>query len=70
MAERLQAWGIPTQQGFDPAHLDPDTDLVIVGNVCRRDNPEAQAALQMGLKVMSFRRRWRSSSSPTRPRWW
>ncbi len=54
MAERLQAWGIPTQQGFDPAHVDPDTDLVIVGNVCRRDNSEAQAALQMGLKVMSF----------------
>lgn len=54
MAERLQAWGIPTQQGFDPAHIDPDTDLVIVGNVCRKDNPEAQAALQRGLKVMSF----------------
>jgi UDP-N-acetylmuramate: L-alanyl-gamma-D-glutamyl-meso-diaminopimelate ligase len=54
MSERLQAWGIPSRQGFDPAHLDPDTDLVIVGNVCRRDNPEAQAALQRGLKVMSF----------------
>jgi UDP-N-acetylmuramate: L-alanyl-gamma-D-glutamyl-meso-diaminopimelate ligase len=54
MSERLQAWGIPTRQGFDPSHIDPATDLVIVGNVCRRDNPEAQAALQMGLKVMSF----------------
>jgi UDP-N-acetylmuramate: L-alanyl-gamma-D-glutamyl-meso-diaminopimelate ligase len=54
MAERLQAWGIPTLQGFDPAHIDPDADLVIVGNVCRRDNPEAQAALQRGMKVMSF----------------
>ncbi len=54
MSERLQAWGIPTRQGFDPAHIDPDTELVIVGNVCRRDNPEAQAALQKGLKVMSF----------------
>jgi len=54
MAERLQAWGIPTLRGFDPAHLDPDIDLVIVGNVCRRDNPEAQAALQRGLPVMSF----------------
>ena len=54
MAERLQAWGIPTLQGFDPAHLDADTDLVIVGNVCRKDNPEAQAALERGLKVMSF----------------
>jgi UDP-N-acetylmuramate: L-alanyl-gamma-D-glutamyl-meso-diaminopimelate ligase len=54
MAERLQAWGIPTRQGFDPDHIAADTDLVIVGNVCRRDNPEAQAALQRGLKVMSF----------------
>jgi UDP-N-acetylmuramate: L-alanyl-gamma-D-glutamyl-meso-diaminopimelate ligase len=54
MAERLQAWGIPTRQGFDPAHIDPDTDLVIVGNVCRKDNPEAQAALQRGFRVMSF----------------
>ncbi|MEI8188680.1 MAG: UDP-N-acetylmuramate:L-alanyl-gamma-D-glutamyl-meso-diaminopimelate ligase [candidate division NC10 bacterium] len=54
MAERLRAWGIPTRQGFDPAHLDPDIDLVIVGNVCRKDNPEAQAALQRGLQVMSF----------------
>ncbi|HEX7550855.1 MAG TPA: Mur ligase family protein, partial [Candidatus Methylomirabilis sp.] len=54
MAERLQAWGIPTLRGFDPAHLDPDIDLVIVGNVCRKNNPEAQAALQRGLPVMSF----------------
>lgn len=54
MSERLEAWGIPTRQGFDPAHLEPDTDLVIVGNVCRKDNPEAQAALGRGLAVMSF----------------
>ncbi|HEY4948250.1 MAG TPA: UDP-N-acetylmuramate:L-alanyl-gamma-D-glutamyl-meso-diaminopimelate ligase [Acidimicrobiales bacterium] len=54
MAERLQTWGIATLRGFDPAHLDPDIDLVIVGNVCRKDNPEAQAALQRGLPVMSF----------------
>jgi len=54
MAERLQAWGIPTRQGFDPAHIDSDTDLVIVGNVCRKDNLEAQAALQRGFRVMSF----------------
>jgi UDP-N-acetylmuramate: L-alanyl-gamma-D-glutamyl-meso-diaminopimelate ligase len=54
MGERLKAWGISTLQGFDPAHLDADIDLVIVGNVCRRDNPEAQAALERGFKVMSF----------------
>ncbi|HTX52299.1 MAG TPA: UDP-N-acetylmuramate:L-alanyl-gamma-D-glutamyl-meso-diaminopimelate ligase [Candidatus Baltobacteraceae bacterium] len=54
MSERLQAWGIPMMQGFDPAHIAPGTDLVIVGNVCRKDNPEAQAALQRGFRVMSF----------------
>jgi len=54
MSERLRAWGIPAREGFDPAHIAADTDLVIVGNVCRRDNPEAQAALACGMRVMSF----------------
>jgi UDP-N-acetylmuramate: L-alanyl-gamma-D-glutamyl-meso-diaminopimelate ligase len=54
MSERLLAWGIPSMQGFDPGHLDPDTDLVVVGNACRRDNPEALAAREKGLRVMSF----------------
>ncbi|HTU00528.1 MAG TPA: UDP-N-acetylmuramate:L-alanyl-gamma-D-glutamyl-meso-diaminopimelate ligase [Candidatus Sulfotelmatobacter sp.] len=54
MAERLEAWGIPMLHSFDVAHLDPEPDLVIVGNVCRKDNPEAQAALDRGLRVMSF----------------
>ena len=54
MAERLAAWGIPMLQGFDAAHLAPTPDLVIVGNVCRKDNPEAQAALTRGFRVMSF----------------
>ncbi|HOX43723.1 MAG TPA: UDP-N-acetylmuramate--L-alanine ligase [Myxococcota bacterium] len=54
MGERLQAWGIPTQQGFDAARITPDLDLVVVGNACRQDNPEARAALERGLKVMSF----------------
>ncbi|MFA5028197.1 MAG: UDP-N-acetylmuramate:L-alanyl-gamma-D-glutamyl-meso-diaminopimelate ligase [Candidatus Methylomirabilota bacterium] len=54
MDERLRAWGIPTRHGFDPAHIAADTDLVIVGNVCRKDNPEAGAALARGLRVMSF----------------
>jgi UDP-N-acetylmuramate: L-alanyl-gamma-D-glutamyl-meso-diaminopimelate ligase len=54
MSERLQAWGIETMQGFDPGHLDQDTELVVVGNACRKDNPEAQAAKERGLRVMSF----------------
>jgi len=54
MSERLEAWGIPTMQGFNPAHIAPDTDLVVVGNACRRDNPEARAAIDAGLPVKSF----------------
>ena len=54
MSESLKAWGIETLQGFDPGHLAPETDLVVVGNACRRDNPEARAAEDRGLRVMSF----------------
>jgi UDP-N-acetylmuramate: L-alanyl-gamma-D-glutamyl-meso-diaminopimelate ligase len=54
MSERLEAWGIETLPGFDPAHIAPDTDLVVVGNACRRDNPEARAALDAKRTVKSF----------------
>jgi UDP-N-acetylmuramate: L-alanyl-gamma-D-glutamyl-meso-diaminopimelate ligase len=51
MGPALQGWGIRCLQGFDPGHLEPAPDLVIVGNVCRRDNVEALAAVQRGLPV-------------------
>src|SRR5262249_3847616 len=35
--------------GFDPKHLDPRPDLVVIGNVCRKDNPLARAAIDGGL---------------------
>ncbi|RLB59676.1 MAG: hypothetical protein DRI34_00990 [Deltaproteobacteria bacterium] len=54
MSEHLRQWGIATRPGFDPAHLDDRPDLVVVGNVCRRDNPEARRALEMELEVKSF----------------
>jgi UDP-N-acetylmuramate: L-alanyl-gamma-D-glutamyl-meso-diaminopimelate ligase len=47
----LDAWGVHTVRGFDPAHLEPRPDLVVVGNVCRPNNPEARAALDGGLEV-------------------
>src|SRR5262245_53568770 len=46
MGPALERWGIRLMQGFDPAHLDPRPDLVVVGNVCRPNNPEARAALE------------------------
>ncbi len=45
----LERWGVRCLRGFDPAHLEPAPDLVVIGNVCRRDNPVARAAIDRGL---------------------
>jgi UDP-N-acetylmuramate: L-alanyl-gamma-D-glutamyl-meso-diaminopimelate ligase len=54
MGDALRSWGIETLTGYDAAHLVPAPDLVVVGNVCRRDNPEARAAIELGLPYKSF----------------
>jgi UDP-N-acetylmuramate: L-alanyl-gamma-D-glutamyl-meso-diaminopimelate ligase len=45
----LTEWGVKTLVGFEPAHLTPRPDLVVIGNVCRPHNPEARAAIDGGL---------------------
>jgi UDP-N-acetylmuramate: L-alanyl-gamma-D-glutamyl-meso-diaminopimelate ligase len=50
----LATWGVETMQGFDARHLEPRPDLVIVGNVCRKDNPEARAAIERGIPYDSM----------------
>ncbi|GMV39298.1 MAG: UDP-N-acetylmuramate:L-alanyl-gamma-D-glutamyl-meso-diaminopimelate ligase [Myxococcales bacterium] len=54
MSERLAAWGIPIMEGFAPENLDWGPDLVIVGNVIRRVNPEATAMRERAIPHMSF----------------
>jgi UDP-N-acetylmuramate: L-alanyl-gamma-D-glutamyl-meso-diaminopimelate ligase len=54
MGDALRRWGIETHQGFDPRHLEPRPDLVVVGNVCRSTNPEARAAIDGGLTYTSL----------------
>lgn len=49
MGPALEQWGVRCLRGFDPAHLTPAPDLVVIGNVCRSDNPEARAAIDGGL---------------------
>lgn len=51
MGPALASWGVRCLSGFDAAHLEPAPELVVVGNVCRRDNPEAVAAVARGLDV-------------------
>jgi UDP-N-acetylmuramate: L-alanyl-gamma-D-glutamyl-meso-diaminopimelate ligase len=54
MSDKLREWGIPVLEGFDPAHLTPRPDLVIIGNVIRANNPEAVFAREAGLRIMSM----------------
>ncbi len=54
MSTWLESRGITIQRGYLPEHLDWAPDLVVVGNVCRRDNPEAVEALARGITCLSF----------------
>jgi UDP-N-acetylmuramate: L-alanyl-gamma-D-glutamyl-meso-diaminopimelate ligase len=55
MSEKLPEWGIQVMPGFSPANLDASKpDLVIVGNVVRKVNPEAAAMRERGLVHASF----------------
>jgi UDP-N-acetylmuramate: L-alanyl-gamma-D-glutamyl-meso-diaminopimelate ligase len=55
MSTALERWKIPVQKGFHAEHVlrDPP-DLVVIGNAVRPDNPEARAAIDEGLPVLSF----------------
>ncbi|MEE8312022.1 MAG: Mur ligase family protein [Candidatus Binatia bacterium] len=54
MSTVLAEAGIEIQEGFDPAHLDPAPDLVIIGNAVPGTNPEAVECERLGLDPMSF----------------
>lgn len=54
MSTQLAALGIEVRQGFSPAHLADNPDLIIVGNAVSRSNPEVQAMLELGLPFLSF----------------
>jgi len=54
MSTRLAEMGIPILEGFDPAHLDPPPDLVIVGNACIPTHVEATYAREQRLVQQSF----------------
>jgi UDP-N-acetylmuramate: L-alanyl-gamma-D-glutamyl-meso-diaminopimelate ligase len=54
MSDKLAAWGIEVRRGYRPENLDPAPDLVVIGNVIRRSNPEAIAVVERGLAYTSF----------------
>jgi UDP-N-acetylmuramate: L-alanyl-gamma-D-glutamyl-meso-diaminopimelate ligase len=55
MSDMLRTWGIPALTPYRPENLDAaKPDLVIIGNVIRRVNPEATAVRERGIPQMSF----------------
>ena len=55
MSDMLREWGIEVFTPYAPENLDrAKPDLVIIGNVIRRVNPEATAVRERGLRQMSF----------------
>ena len=55
MSDMLRAWAIPVLTPYDPANLDiVKPDLVVIGNVIRRVNPEATEVRARQLPQMSF----------------
>ena len=55
MSDMLRDWGIEVYTPYAAETLDrAKPDLVIIGNVIRRENPEAAATRERGLPQMSF----------------
>jgi UDP-N-acetylmuramate: L-alanyl-gamma-D-glutamyl-meso-diaminopimelate ligase len=54
MSDFLARTGIPILEGYCAENLDPRPDLVIVGNVITRKNPEAVALAQLRIPYLSF----------------
>lgn len=53
MSTQLEAQGITLIEGYDPQQLNPEPDLVIVGNAMSRGNPCVEFVLSRGLRYVS-----------------
>ena len=54
MSTQLRSSGIEICHGYKPENLEPRPDLVIVGNVIRKTNPEAEALLKSDIPYISM----------------
>ncbi len=53
MSTQLEQLGITLTQGWDPAQLEPQADMYVIGNVVSRGNPLMEAILDRGLPYVS-----------------
>lgn len=53
MSTQLESLGIRLAEGYDPAHLEPPPDLVLIGNALSRGNPAVEHVLNARLPYTS-----------------
>jgi UDP-N-acetylmuramate: L-alanyl-gamma-D-glutamyl-meso-diaminopimelate ligase len=53
MSEQLAALGVDVMTGYEPAHLDPLPDCVVIGNAMTRGNPVVEHVLDKSLRFTS-----------------
>ena len=53
MSTFLESQGIKIFEGFDEQHLNPQPDLVVIGNAMSRGNPEVEAVLEKKIPYTS-----------------
>ncbi len=53
MSTQLEAQGITLMQGYLPEHLDPEPDVVVVGNAMARGNAAVEHMLNTNMRFMS-----------------
>ncbi|GAB4183587.1 MAG: UDP-N-acetylmuramate:L-alanyl-gamma-D-glutamyl-me so-diaminopimelate ligase [Wenzhouxiangellaceae bacterium] len=53
MSTQLRELGIELNEGYDPAHLQPPPDLVVIGNALSRGNPAVEYTLNQRLPYTS-----------------
>jgi UDP-N-acetylmuramate: L-alanyl-gamma-D-glutamyl-meso-diaminopimelate ligase len=66
MSTELAALGVEVIEGYRAENLSPRPDLVIVGNVCKREHVEAAAARDLGLATASMPRAFHDLLLPGR----
>lgn len=53
MSDQLAAAGIDVSEGYEPSHLQPSPDLVVMGNAMTRGNAAVEYVLNQGLPYVS-----------------
>jgi UDP-N-acetylmuramate: L-alanyl-gamma-D-glutamyl-meso-diaminopimelate ligase len=53
MSTQLEQQGIRLMEGYEPRHLDPEPDMVVIGNAMSRGNPMVEYVLNRGLPYTS-----------------